>query len=246
MQAEAFGTPNVEFRTGDHYMVLPPSVLADGSAYEWLAGHAPGEIPLADLPHGWVDALEAHKPKAATGARDSGEVDRILTGRRSERLKNSKLPEFEPILAGCAWLRGMKENPTSQSEPEWYAALGIVGRCADGNRLAHAFSQDYAGYSSTETEAKLQQALKSSGPRTCASIESAHCASCIFRHNKAEGFGPLDLGRCSVPLVETLKDAVYVIETGHIIDIRKNSALPLRFFAAGVQFFSRITLCSNC
>ncbi len=39
---------------------------------------------------------------------------------------------FGPVFDGCGWIRHCYEDRTSLPEPEWYAALSIVGRCAVG------------------------------------------------------------------------------------------------------------------
>jgi hypothetical protein len=42
--------PNVDFRGGGGYCVLPPSLHPNGKPYTWLPSHAPNEIEIADLP----------------------------------------------------------------------------------------------------------------------------------------------------------------------------------------------------
>ncbi len=110
--------------------------------------------------------------------------------------------DLHAVLAGCAWLRHCYDDRTSLPEPEWYAALSIVGRCAAGDtggrRLAHRFSRDHPGYRPTDTDDKLDQALERAGPRTCAHVAGklgqkvAYCQACPnFGHIKS----PIVLGR---------------------------------------------------
>src|SRR5262249_54345738 len=68
----------------------------------------------------------------------------------------------------------------------WFASLGILGRCADGERLAHEWSRPYPRYDPKETGAKLRHALQDAGPVTCAWISSElgqahHCEVCPHR-----------------------------------------------------------------
>jgi hypothetical protein len=90
--------------------------------------------------------------------------------------------QLDPIVAGCAWVRHCQEDAATLPEPEWYAMLGIVGRCEDGTQHAQTWSQPYPGYDRQETARKLAHALDH-GPRTCASIRTdldaaAYCDAC--------------------------------------------------------------------
>jgi hypothetical protein len=92
---------------------------------------------------------------------------------------------LEPLVDQCAWLRHCREDAECLPEPEWYAMLGIIGRCQDGETLAHQWSAPYPRYSPQQTDAKLAHALKH-GPATCLSIErekngKAFCESCAIR-----------------------------------------------------------------
>src|SRR5207245_870809 len=64
---------------------------------------------------------------------------------------------IHPMVEGCAWLRHCRDDAATLPEPQWYALLGILGRCEDGEQLAHTWSQPYPGYAKEETAAKLQQ-----------------------------------------------------------------------------------------
>lgn len=110
--------------------------------------------------------------------------------------------ELEPIVLGCAWLRHCLEDRAQLPESEWYGMLSIVGRCFSGDRggreLAHEWSEGHPSYSRDETDRKLEQALKASGPRTCNNIASElggfarFCSSCGYR-GKIKS--PIVLGR---------------------------------------------------
>ncbi len=103
--------------------------------------------------------------------------------------------DFRRVFAGCSWLRWCHSDRRRLPEDHWYAALSIVGRCeipagaadaADGRQLAHRMSRGYPGYHPAETDAKLDHALDSAGPRTCEHIakergaEKAHCRRCPY------------------------------------------------------------------
>ncbi len=102
--------------------------------------------------------------------------------------------DFRRVYRGCSWIRHSYKDRTTLPEPEWYAALSIVGRCAtpdaDGRRLAHRISRDHPGYSATKTDDKLDHALDSGGPRTCQNI--AHqCGALVAHCQKCDHFGKI-------------------------------------------------------
>ncbi len=105
-------------------------------------------------------------------------------------------------MAGCAWLCHCHKDAADLGEPEWFAALSIVGRCAtadaDGRILAHRMSVAYPRYTPAETDAKLVQALTSAGPRTCVDV-AHHRGGFVPFCSKCHHFGriksPILLGR---------------------------------------------------
>jgi len=117
------------------------------------------------------------------------------------------VPDLDRVLDGCGFLRHCRDDAATLSEPEWYAALSVVGRCQDGHRHAHDWSRSYPGYSYEETARKLEHALASTGPRTCADIIEKYapeaCAGCPHR-GKIKS--PIVLGIAIQPL--PLKSAV--------------------------------------
>jgi hypothetical protein len=60
--------PGVDVLGDGSYAVAPPSVHPNGRVYEWVEGHAPGEIGFAALPD-WLLAalLDPNRPDRATG-----------------------------------------------------------------------------------------------------------------------------------------------------------------------------------
>jgi len=231
MQPQAAGFANVEFRTGNRHFVLVAPSRTDVGGYEWIDPDA----PIADLPSGWVDALDAYKSRRRAGSTSPlTKLDTILHAQRERRFSKQKPPQLESILQGCAWLRDMVDNPAGQTEPDWYAALSVIGLCEDGETLAHECSRGYPGYDHGETAAKLEQALKASGPRTCASIASAHCKNCIFAHH-SQGWSPLALGFHHPGMVEVLSEVLYSKRDELFITIRDRESWRPSAFAAGVQ-----------
>ncbi len=69
-------------------------------------------------------------------------------------IDDAKFPpaRLEPIVRGCAWMRHCCEDAAMLSEPDWYAMLGVLGRCEDGARIAHEWSRPYPRYTKRETD----------------------------------------------------------------------------------------------
>jgi P4 family phage/plasmid primase-like protien len=89
-------------------------------------------------------------------------------------------PDTEFVIKECEFLKWNFEKPQEVSEPEWYAALSIVGVLENGRNLAHQMSKGHPSYDYTTTDIKLTQAMEKSGPRTCANIDtlSDKCRGC--------------------------------------------------------------------
>lgn len=118
--------------------------------------------------------------------------------------------ELQPIIDGCAWMRHCRDDAATLPEPEWFAALSIVVRCANGEQHAHALSSPYPGYSVAETEAKISHAL-AGGPRTCTNIRdclnaAAYCANCPHLQH---GSSPITLGFIKTNAAQTPPTTVH-------------------------------------
>ena len=70
-------------------------------------------------------------------------------------------------------------------EPQWYACLGVLSRCADGEAKAHEWSaRNYPGYDRDEVSERYARSLALTGATTCAKFEGINpegCAGCPFR-----------------------------------------------------------------
>ena len=98
-------------------------------------------------------------------------------------LKKFPKPNTEAVLSSCSFLKHCKEKPKEVSEPEWYAMLSVLARLKNGKDLCHEYSKGHRGYSVDETNKKLEQSLKNSGPRTCEKINElwGNCKSCKYK-----------------------------------------------------------------
>jgi hypothetical protein len=73
--------------------------------------------------------------------------------RVAERLAFAKHPHAlgQAIVKQCGQLQGLRDKRGNVAEPLWYAALGVLAFCEDGNDLGHEWSNGYAGYTYEET-----------------------------------------------------------------------------------------------
>jgi hypothetical protein len=50
-----------------------------------------------------------------------------------------------PIAEQCGQVRALRDKKGCLPEPPWYAALGVLAFCEDGDELAHEWSSGFAG-----------------------------------------------------------------------------------------------------
>jgi P4 family phage/plasmid primase-like protien len=100
----------------------------------------------------------------------------------SQELRQFPRPDTEFVLENCEFLKWNFKSPNEVTEPEWYAALSIVGHLENGRDLAHQMSKGHNSYDYTTTDNKLTQAMAASGPRTCSNVDnlSDKCRTCKF------------------------------------------------------------------
>ena len=81
------------------------------------------------------------------------------------------------------------------SEPLWYAGLGVLAYCDDGEECAHEWSSGYDGYTFEETDRKLQQIGRLSGAITCAHFHSLDPKTCEACPHCGTINSPISLGK---------------------------------------------------
>ncbi len=127
------------------------------------------------------------------------------------------LADLDLIVTGCAFMQHCRDDQASLSEPEWYAALSIIGRTEDGEQHAHEWSKDHPKYSRAETDKKLAQALKKSGPITCARVANLtgnkFCQNCQFNNNKIKS--PIVLGGPGLSFIEEMNSRYAYVVLGN-------------------------------
>lgn len=76
------------------------------------------------------------------------------------------------ILENCYFIKYCQKQAAALSEPEWYAMVSNVARGEGGMELVHELSEPYPGYRQTETDKKIDHALKNGYPHTCEYIQT--------------------------------------------------------------------------
>ena len=82
------------------------------------------------------------------------------------------------IKDGCSFIKHCETDASTLNEQEWYAMLTITARCMNGTKLSHRLSEPHPQYSPDETDAKIEHALRDTGPYTCAKIKEFSPDSC--------------------------------------------------------------------
>ena len=100
------------------------------------------------------------------------------------------------VASRCAQLGKMRSSGGDIIEPLWYACIGVLIFCTDGDTVVHEWSAGYPGYSRTETDTKIAQWRGSGmGPTTCAKFGSENAAGCIGCPHNGKIRSPIVLGR---------------------------------------------------
>jgi len=87
------------------------------------------------------------------------------------------------IAENCAQIKNVRDKQGKISEPEWHAALGVLGFCADGEKCAHEWSRGDSRYRPEETQEKLERLRQLTGATTCARFQQLNsnlCDGCGF------------------------------------------------------------------
>ena len=133
--------------------------------------------------------------KAGTGTSAPRETG---TGTGSAKAESgaSPRPDLAAIVSQCAWMGRCKAHAASLAEPDWYAMLSVAAHCENGRALCHDLSAPYAGYSASETDAKIDHALQAAGPRTCktTSESPADAEGCRKCPHWGKITSPIELG----------------------------------------------------
>lgn len=101
---------------------------------------------------------------------------------KSLKVGTFPMPDHDEVLRECEFFKWLKDKPDEVHEPHAYAMLSITGHFNDEGALGTSL---YSKFSSPSISAKpyqefSEQALTTSGPRTCKGIDDVwgSCSSC--------------------------------------------------------------------
>lgn len=123
-----------------------------------------------------IKILENYTIPKAAGIVEVDDADQIP----AEQLRRFPDPDSKTVRKECGFLNHCMDNQKDIIEEDWYKMLSIIGRLEGGIELVHKYSEKHPHYTPSETAQKLEQAMLSSGPRTCKNIEQNYteCQNC--------------------------------------------------------------------
>lgn len=112
-------------------------------------------------------------------------------------IKQEGIPSKADLVAdGCNQVRTMRETSGNITEPLWYACLGVLVFCEDGEEKAHEWSAGHPDYDSGQTSAKMQQWTDTGvGPTTCSKFGEVNPNGCLGCPQVGQIKSPIVLGR---------------------------------------------------
>jgi hypothetical protein len=136
--------------------------------------------------------------------RQHARFDERLTGLRQKLAKNLglDLADAEMIATQCAQLEAMRAMRGVMPEPVWYACIGILAFCQNGETFAHDWSNGDARYDPKETQGKFDACRKLTGPTRCErffALDDETRARCETCPHKGRISSPIHLSTRAAP-----------------------------------------------
>lgn len=145
-----------------HVAVGPPSAHVSGRSYEFAPDLGLEDIAPQPAPD-WLLARIRGQIQPKQGASSTPERSKFAPAKFAPA-------DYGAIVKGCAFMLHCADDAAGLPEAQWYAELGVLGRCANGEQLAHELSRPHPKYRAVDTAAKLRHALQDAGPVTCAKV----------------------------------------------------------------------------
>lgn len=134
-----------------------------------------------------IDVLLKHLPESHNTRPTSNLNDDLIGGQEYP-------PAYSDRIAnGCQALRTFRDTKGNIEQPLWYALLGLLAFCEDGEEKAHEWSSGHPTYSKRETDGKLKQALGYK-PSTCQRVQQADPNVCKGCRHAGVLHSPIALG----------------------------------------------------
>ena len=119
-------------------------------------------------------------------------------------IRQESVPSKADLVAdACGQLRTMRDTEGNVTEPLWYACLGVLVFCEDGEEKAHEWSAGHPDYDNGQTAAKMQQWTDTGvGPTTCSKFGEVNPNACVGCPHVGHIKSPIVLGRPAPKQIE--------------------------------------------
>jgi hypothetical protein len=191
-------------------------------------------LPLVEFTHLLSAAAKSAKVEALALARPTefrGINDEFTAGIDGPPASGQKVAEK------CAQLRLVRDRRGDVPEPVWYAAIGLLRHCEQGDELIHEWSKGHPDYSWEVTEDKIQHHVDSgAGPTTCAKFGQETPQLCVGCPSANKIKSPIVLGRPEAPVAEAVTEEEETFQpygyrrTENGLYFEADEAAPLRFY----------------
>ncbi len=139
------------------------------------------------------DAAQAPKPSKDINSDFFGGLDQTSTPGDADKIADK-----------CAQLNLMRASKGDITEPLWYACIGVLIHCHNGDEIVQQWSSGHPQYDESETADKIQQWKDAEvGPSTCANLGASNLSSCVGCPCNGKIKSPIMLGRPD-PVVKEL------------------------------------------
>ena len=79
--------------------------------------------------------------------------------------------DLEKTIQGCEYLRHWRDHSADLTEPEWWAGICAIHTEPGAEKIIHEYSKPYPDYTTKETNKKIKEAQKLTGPMSCKKIK---------------------------------------------------------------------------
>lgn len=100
----------------------------------------------------------------------------------------------DSIAASCGQIAALRDNRGNLPEPLWFAGIGVLVWCEDGEQRIHEWSSGYEGYTHEETQGRIERKKQLTGATTCAQFHSLNPKVCEACPHYGQIKSPISLG----------------------------------------------------